>query len=318
MPYSGGAPLNLHLQHLAYLREVARAGGVTRAAERLHVTQPALSQALAELERRLGAPLFERAGRGRRLTLAGEAVLAFAEQTLTGAEALARVLEVYGRGAGGVLHVGMIDAAGIYLLPKVIRDYRAAQPEVDLRVTVDTSGALLGRLRAFELDLAVVVDAAAEPDLAAVEIAREPLYWYAPAAAREQPQEAQWALYPEGSRTRRLIDEGFTRAGLRPTVTLESGNPEVLRQMAVLGLGWTVLPEAVARGNGRGLRRGARVAVRPVHAVWRRSAPADPRVTTFVRQALTRDGGETKEAVSEDTALVRTAGLEPATSTSAG
>ncbi len=299
---TAASPLNVHFQHLAYLREAARAGGVTRAAERLHVTQPALSQALAELERRLGVALFERAGRGRRLTVAGAEVLAFAERVLTDAEGLSRLLAAYGRGHGGVLRAGMIDAAGIYLLPEVIRDYRAALPDVELRVSVDTSGVLLRRLRAGELDLIVVVDGGGEPDLVAVEIAREPLHWYAPVGDQEEPQSAQWALYPEGSRTRRLIDEGFARAGIRPVVTLESGNPEVLRQMAALGLGWTVLPAAVVAPGDVALRVGAQVAERRVHIAWRRSAPEDARTAEFVRRAVAWRAGQTAKAVSADTA----------------
>lgn len=280
---------NLHLHHLRYLRETVRAGGVMRAAETLHVSQPALSQALAEMERRLGVRLFERAGRGRRLTAAGTEVLAFAERVLVDARALQRTLSAYGRGDGGVLRVGMIDAASMYVLPEVIRSYRQDHPAVDLRIAVETSSALLRRLRAFGLDLAFVVDAVGEADLVAEEVVREPLYWYAPAADAGSPEAAGWALYPEGSRTRRLIDEGFARAGIRPRVTLESHNPEVLRQVVGMGLGWTVLPPAVVHdGAASGLRRGALLAERPMHAVWRRSAPDDARVEAFMAKVRDR------------------------------
>src|SRR5438067_4402002 len=118
------APLNLHLQQLAYLREFARRGSISAAADALHVSQPALSQALAELGRRLNVTLFERAGRGRRLTAAGIEVLRYAEETLAGAEALARRLAQLRSGAGGTLSVGMIDAAGLYVLPDVVRAFR--------------------------------------------------------------------------------------------------------------------------------------------------------------------------------------------------
>src|SRR6266511_4164118 len=101
------APLNVHLQQLAYLREVVRRGSISAAAEALHVSQPALSQALAELGRRLNVPIFERAGRGRRLTAAGQEVLRYAEETLTGAEALGRRLALLRDGEGGTLNAGM-------------------------------------------------------------------------------------------------------------------------------------------------------------------------------------------------------------------
>ncbi len=278
------SPLNLHLHHLAYLRAVARAGSVTRAAEALHVSQPALSQALAELERRLGAPLFERAGRRRSLTPAGVATLTYAESALAGAEALHRTLGTLARGERGLLRAGMIDAGALYVLPEAIRRFRAHHPGVDLQVMVDSSGELLRRLRAHDLDLALVVDAASELDLTVEEITREPLRWYAPVGEETGPADAHWALYPEGSRTRRIIDEGFARAGIRPKVTLESGNPAVLRGVVAAGLGWSVLPPAVAEEGG-GLRRGRRLAQRPLHVATRAAAPPDVRVAAFLRLA---------------------------------
>lgn len=286
------ATLNLHLQQLAYLREVARRGSISAAAEALHVSQPALSQALAELARRLNAVLFERAGRGRRLTAAGTEALRFAEETLAGAEALERRLAMLRGGEGGPLAVGMIDAASLYVLPEVVRRYRAAYPDVDLKLTVDRSGELLRRLRAFELDLAFVVGPVDEPDLAAVEVLREPLYVYAPSADTDDPRRARWVLYPEGRRTRRIIDEAFARAGITPSVVLESDNPDVLRQMVAMGLGWSVLPPAVAEADAvrAAVRQGERLAERPLYAVWRRTSPANPRAGAFLDLTM-RSGG---------------------------
>ncbi|HEY8490741.1 MAG TPA: LysR family transcriptional regulator [Dehalococcoidia bacterium] len=290
-PDSEAAPLNVHLQQLTYLREVARLGSVTRAAEALHLSQPALSQALAELERRLDVRLFERAGRGRRLTQAGEEVLAFAQRVLAEAEELQGRLERQRRGEGGVLRVGMIDAASLYLLPQVVRRYRAAFPGVQLELAVDASDELLRRLRAHELDLAVLVGPA-EEDVEAIELAREPLYVYAPAGDARSMAEAEWVLYPETSRTRRIIEAAFAQRGVSPRVTLESGNPAVLRQMVVMGLGWSVLPPAVVEQGGTasaGLRQGELLTERPLVAARRRGAPDDPRADAFVRLALAQE-----------------------------
>ena len=80
---------------------------------------------------------------------------------------------------------------------------------------------------------------------------REPLYVYAPPDTEEAPDQGEWALYPQGRRTRLLIDEsGFALRGLRPRVTLESDNPAVLRQMVALGLCWSVLPAEIAEACG--------------------------------------------------------------------
>lgn len=278
---------NVHLQQLAYLREVERAGSMTRAAEALHVSQSALSQALAELERRLGVVLFEKAGRHRTLTPEGREALAFARSVLNQAEELRSSLDASRGGETGRLRVGMIDAASLYVLPGTVRRYRQARPAVALTLEVDSSEALVERLRDFELDLAFVVGPP-DDDLWAVEVRREPLFLYAPAADHRGPAVAEWALYPVGSRTRRIIDAGLARLGIRPNVTLESGNPEVLRQMVAIGLGWSVLPPSVADGGAAGdaLRRGEWVAERTLFAVRRHSGREDPRAAAFLRLAL--------------------------------
>jgi DNA-binding transcriptional LysR family regulator len=287
-PGEGPAALNLHLHQLACLRAVARCGSIAGAAEALHVSQPALSQALAEIGRRTGVPLFERAGRGRRLTAAGRELLRFAEETLAGAEALSRRLDLYCRGDGGPLHVGMIDAAGLYVLPDVVRRYRAAHPGVDLKLTVDTSDELLRRLLACELDLVFVVGPVDQPGVSAVEVLREPLHIYTAPGDGGGAESARWVLYPRGSRTRRLIDAAFTRAGIAPTVALESSNPAVLRQMVAMGLGWSVLPPAIAEGtSGPAVaRRGDPITERPLHAARRAAAPPDARIDAFLMRAL--------------------------------
>jgi DNA-binding transcriptional LysR family regulator len=145
----------------------------------------------------------------------------------------------------------------------------------------------MDRLRRFELDLAFVIAPAGE-DLEAVPVRTEALHVYAPPAAREVAADAEWALYPSGSHTRQLIDEGLRRLGVTPRVMLESGNPEVLRQVVALGLGWSVLPTAVAEGDvtaGRAAR-GAQVAARTLLGVRRAGAAPDARVQAFQRLAL--------------------------------
>jgi DNA-binding transcriptional LysR family regulator len=290
------AALNLHLQQLLYLREVALRGSITSAAEALHVSQPALSQALAELTRRLNVPLFERSGRSRRLTEAGQEALRFAEETLARASDLERRLEMLRCGTAGLLSVGMIDAASLYVLPDVIRRYRDAYPDVELRVIVERSADLLRRLRSFELDIAFVVGPLDEADLVSVEILREPLTIYGPLSDSGPPESARWVLYPTGSRTRRIIDQAFARLGLNPSITLESDNPAVLHQMVVMGLGWSVLPPAVGDAAPSGVRQGEQLAVRPIHAARRKTDPPDARANAFLSLALERSGRSSPDA----------------------
>lgn len=289
-PARRAIPVNVHFQQLAYLREIERSPTWAAAAAHLGLSQPALSQSMAELERRLGVALFEREGRRRRLTEEGRATVRFAREVLARAEVFAEGLERRREGSAGTLRVGMIDAGSLYLLPGAVRRFRDEVPDVDLRLTVGASGALERALRRFELDLAFVVDDDDPPDdLERQPLADEALYLYAPPGRRGDPAAADWVLYPPGSHTRERIDEGLRARGIVPRVRLESGNPQVLRQMVALGFGWSVLPAAVAESGPDGLRRrrGGPVAVRSVCAVRRRNAPHDGRAETFL--AMARD-----------------------------
>ncbi len=283
------APLNLHMQQLAYLQAVERWGSLTEAARRLGVSQPALSQSIAQLERRLGTQLLERAGRRRRLTEAGAEVARFASEVLGRAAELREWLQELEAGSAGVLRVGMIDAASLYVLPETVRAFRLASPGVDVRLAVDRSAVLLERLARFELDVAFVVGPPPE-GYRSTEVLSEPLYVYAPPGSEETPEQGDWALYPQGRRTRLLIDEGLALRGLRPRVTLESDNPAVLRQMVVLGLCWSVLPAEIAEAGTPSLRPQRRelVAERTLLAVRRAQAPDDARVAAFLRLVTER------------------------------
>jgi len=284
-------PLNLHLHHLAYLREVERSGTFTAAARRLHVSQSALSQALADFERRLGVALFERDGRRRVLTAAGREAARFAAEVLGRATELRAWADAQRAGASGSLVVGMIDAASLYVLPSAVAAFRATHPEVSLRVVVDGSQALLDRLLRFEIDLAVVV-APVAPALQAVEVAREPLRLYGPPGIPTPAPDSEWVLYPSGSHTRAVIDAALAARRITPRVILESSNPQVLRQLVALGFGWSVLPERVAEDGDAPLRpSGEALGERTLVGVRRPSAPPDARAEAFLALAVAAGAG---------------------------
>jgi len=279
-------PLNIHLQQLAYLQEVQRSPTWSEAARRLSISQPALSQSMAEIERRLGVELFERAGRRRVLTQEGAEVAAFASRVLADAHDLTARLVTSRAGEGGRLRVGMIDAASLYVLPRAVRKFREAYPGVRLELTVASSGVLRGMLESFDLDVAFVTGPAERTAAAGVEVFQEPLYVYGPPRATWRPEVAEWVLYPRGSETRRGIDAALATRGIVPNVTLESANPQVLRQMVALGFGWSVLPAAVAEEGPEPLRRrGRKLTQRSLVAVRRAGAAPDPRAEAFLELA---------------------------------
>lgn len=278
---SSSPELSIQLRQLAYLAEVARAETWTDAADRLGISQPALSQSMHELERRLDIRLFEPVGRRRVLTPEGRQAVGFAREVLTAAGDLQATFRASGDQLLGSLEVGMIDAASLYVLPPAIRAFRAAHPLVDLSLTVAPSTPLLDGLRTLQYDLVYVTGPVDEPDVQSETVLAEPLYLYGPEEG--DPATGDWILYPGASRTRGVIDRFFGDAGWAPRIILESANPAVLTQMVVLGFGWAILPEAVAEAGRTPLqkRRSDPVARRLLAAAWRASSAGNPRLEAF-------------------------------------
>lgn len=277
---------NVHFQQLVYLRELGRGGSLRDVAGRLHISQPALSQSISELERRLGLRIFHRQGRRRSFTPEGEELLEFARRSLEEADDLLLRLRSGMAGESGRLRVGMIDAASLYILPSAIRAHRENYPSVRLELRVAASGALLELLHAHELDLAFVTGPFEESGLAVEELVEEKLYLYGPRGVRLTP-ESEWVLYPQGSHTRHAIDAALAEREILPQVIHESANPAVLRQMVHLGFGWSVLPRRIAESQEPRLTRSGRgsVTTRSLLAVYREAQGQDLRLAAFLNLA---------------------------------
>lgn len=246
------------IQQLDYLAAVADADTWAEAAKRLGVTPSALSQGLAELERRLGIDLFERVGRRRRLAEQSSPVLAYARSVLAQTGDLARWIERTQSGSSGTLRIGMIDAAAIGHYPDVLRAFRTERPDVDLTLSVGPSADLLRLVEAGELDVAVVVRPEVRPPgIEWVEVLEEPLAVYAPPGTDvgDPSTWGPWVSFNATSHTRRLVARAVADAGAPFDVVAESNQPDVLREMVRLGMGWTVLPVIQAETEPAPLRR---------------------------------------------------------------
>lgn len=236
--------LMLTTQQLEYLLAVDRAPTWAEAASDAGVTPSALSQGIAELERRLGVALFERDGRRRVPTKDHAEVLRYAEQTVAATHDLARWADRRRGGESGRVRIGLIDAAATHHCRDVLREYREARPDVDLLLSVGPSSGLLRDLERADLDLVVCIQPPETPvGVEVTPILDDPLAVLAPADtdARLPRHWGPWVTFPTGSHTRALIASALERSGARFDVVAESHQPEVLREMVLLGLGWTVL-----------------------------------------------------------------------------
>jgi DNA-binding transcriptional LysR family regulator len=241
---------DLSIRQLEYLLAVADSPTWSVAAARVGVSASALSQGLAELERRIGVELFEPVGRRRVLRRSSAPLLDHARQVVALTSDVVAWAERLRTARSGTVRVGMIDVSAVVHHPEVIRRFRADRPDVELVLTVAPSAALLDELRAGTLDLVVCVEPP-EPlvGVETIDLFSEPLRVLAPPDVTIGPPAGwgPWVLFPASSHTRQRVAAELRALGAPIQIAAESHQPDVLLQMVRLGLGWTVLP--VERGG---------------------------------------------------------------------
>ena len=292
----------MNLQHLRYFLAVARTGRFTEAARQQHVTQPTVSSAIAELEAELGVRLFHR-GRQVSLTLEGRTLVDYAVQV---EDLLVEARERVGAPQpGDSFRFGAIDAAVIYLLPEVLRDYVVAHPEVELAIDVGpTSRDLVEDVLANRSEFAIVSLPVEHPRLLTLAALRDemPLVVGAvhPLAGRRQLRvrdlaEQPFILFQPDSVSRHIVDEHFAEAGFTPRVAMEMRSPEAMRKLVEAGVGISFLPriavqESLAAGTLREIRVQELAVHREIGLAWRRGRYFGPAVRALVEAFLAQCG----------------------------
>ncbi|MEM8618505.1 MAG: LysR family transcriptional regulator [Actinomycetota bacterium] len=291
---------DLTIRQFEYLVAVADSNTWALAAERVGVSGSALSQGIAELERRLGVDLFDRDGRRRRLRTDAAPVLAHARQVLALTGDLADWAQRVRTGSTGRLRLGMIDAAAIVHFGDHLRRFRAARTDVELRLRVEPSGPLLDLLIAGDLDVVVCVAPPQPiPGISTTPLLIDDVAVYAPATTRPGSPSTwgPWVLFPEGSHTRAAITHELQRLGAPLDIVAESHQPDVLREMVRLGTGWTALPRAQADHGAANLVEVRTLLRRELVAAVRdgavRQPVVDDLITSFSRHASESTGHST-------------------------
>ncbi|MDQ0808948.1 DNA-binding transcriptional LysR family regulator [Streptomyces sp. B3I7] len=275
----------MDLQQMRYVLAVADTGGFTRAAERCHIVQSALSHQVARLERELGARLFERTSRRVRLTPAGEAFLPAARQALEAAErARAEVAAATGE-IRGTLTLGSIPTVAAVDLPALLRDYRLRHPHVRIRLRTGSSERFVEQVRDGTLDAALLgVPPGFRPQGVRDRELRQGRHVAVVAPGHPLADEDRVDLrrvadevfvdFADGSAARAQSDRAFAAAGLRREVAFEVSGVELMVRMVRHGLGIALLPEAFT-AELHGVRCVALTdgPVRVEHLIWSRFPP---------------------------------------------
>ncbi|MGE0210973.1 MAG: LysR substrate-binding domain-containing protein [Parvibaculaceae bacterium] len=238
-----------HAQLRAF-HAVATWGGFSKAADRLGLSQPALSDHVRKLEEAYGVELFRRASRSVTLTEVGRKLFTLTEQQF---EAEAAALELLSRARG--LKVGLITIgadAAVHVLP-LVSAFRARHPALSIKVITGNSRQLIEQLDRFEIDFAVVAEVAENPRYATRLLSEDRLVAFVqkahPLARKRQIPLAALAgetfiLREPGSVTRKLVEEEFSRRELAPKDTVEIEGREAAREAVAAGLGVGVISEA--------------------------------------------------------------------------
>ena len=287
--------LQITTQQLDYLVAVSEAPSWAEAAAELGVTQSALSQGLSQLERRLGIALFEREGRRRVLRPEASGVLEYARRVVAETRGLGRWARAAAAGSAGELRVGMIDLAATVLYGATLQRFRARRPNLRLHLAVAPSAPLTESLLAGDLSLAVLVDSGRRTgELDYTPLLSDELAVYAPPGADvgDPGRWGPWVTFPPSSHTRHLVATRLAGLGARFDVVAESHQPEVLRGMVAVGMGWTVLPVRQAETKPNPLQRAhpEPLLTRQLVCARRRSAVASPAVDLLLADLLTDSG----------------------------
>ncbi len=280
------------IRQLRYFVALAETGGFGRAAEIVHVTQPALSQQIKELETTLGARLVDRLPRGVQLTRAGQEVLRRARRILSEVGDLEPAVRL-SRGLSGRLRLGVIPTVAPYLLPLALTRLRARDLTLDIRVREAQTEPLIEALGQGRLDAVV----AALP-LPGSNLVAEPLFEDRFVLAGTRARLDRWASSVEELRPTSLapdqlllLDEGHCLAdqalevcGLkgRGQIDLGASSLATLAGLVAEGFGLTLLPEIALR---------AETAAAPELALMRFAAPEPSRDLALIRRSGSSDDG---------------------------
>lgn len=294
--------LHITVRQLQVFSAVARRQSFVRAAEELHLTPPAVSMQIKQLETQLGLPVFERGASEVRLSLAGEFFLVHARKMLASLKEAEDLVARLRRVETGHLSLGMLSTAK-YFLPHLLAVFLREHPGVDVKLVEGNREQLIQSVHRNEVDLAVMGRAPSELEARAEVIGLHPLGIvgapnHALARMDEVPVERlageAFVIRETGSGARLAMESFFRDAHIRPPVLMQMSSNETIKQAVMAGMGLAFLSlhtvaSEIEQGSLQPLRVSGLPLLRNWHVVHRRARTLSP-VAEALRYFLIENG----------------------------
>ena len=248
----------LNLDQLRSFVLVIETGSFSAAADRLGISQPAVSLQVRQLERRLSVRLIERVGKRAKATPAGMELLRHAQHIGSAVENALDALADHASGVTGRVRLGTGATACLHFLPAVLRTLREQFPALSVVVSTGNTEDQARKVEENSLDLALVTLPAAGRALAAMPVLEDEFVAIgradvAPLKARVAPADLgalPLVLFEPAANTRKLVDRWFAADGLQPQPVMELGSVEAMKEMVAAGLGYAIVPRMSMTGRG--------------------------------------------------------------------
>jgi DNA-binding transcriptional LysR family regulator len=279
----------MNFTHLLAFFEVARAGSISAGAERLHVSQPAVTREIRELEDRLGMMLFDRLPRGVALTEGGKLLYEYASRIFALSDAAEKDLEELAGLGSGHMKIGASGTLGVYFVPDAIAQFNARHPHVAIDLTVTNTERVEAGLRDLTFTIGFIEGPFDDSILHARRIGSDEIAIVAapghPRAgtklrAHELVDQAVIMREP-GSGTRAIIEDSYRRAGLEIEPLMSVSDTEAIKRMllsqhALAYISTLSVTEEVRRGELTIIEVDDLHIVRPLHMVWAKGRSLSP------------------------------------------
>lgn len=257
----------INLDQLHGFATAIELGSFSAAAQRLDLTQPAVSLQVRQLEKRLGTPLIERAGRVLRPTAAGAELLAHVGRIDAAVRDALEAVSHHTDGTTGRVRLGTGATACIFLLPPILASLRQRFPGLDITVSTGNTSDIVQAVEDNTLDLGLVTMPASGRMLDVTPLLNDAFVAIAPQGtglpqrvnAKELARHPV-LLFEPGGQTRRITDAWFARAGVALQPAMSLGSVEAIKELVAAGLGCAVLPGMAVRGG----HHGGKLEVRPL------------------------------------------------------